>query len=267
MTTFIAIANQKGGVGKSTTAINLGAALAKRAWRVLLIDLDPQANATSGLGLTKDGELSIYHSLLQGVPVAAVIVSAAVPNLDIAPSSHLLIGAEVELVPQLARESRLREALRSTDGRYDVILIDCPPSLGLLTVNALVASSHVLIPIQCEYFALEGLAQLMEAIDLVRERLNPAIRLLGFLMTMEDRRNRLAQQVVEDVSRHFPKELLATRIPRSVRLAEAPSHGVPVFEYRPDSRGAQAYSDLATEIIRRLRSEEKASREVAFARG
>ena len=255
MTTRLAIANQKGGVGKTTTAINLGSALAKRGNRVLLIDLDPQANATSGLGLPKDLPLSVYETLLDGVGVDEVVRRTSVENLDIVPSSLAMAGAEIELVPTMARETRLRDALPSLESSYGLLLVDCPPSLGLLTINALVACSHLVIPLQCEYFALEGLAQLIEAVHLVRERLNPDLRIFGVLMTMEDRRNRLALQVVEDVRRHFRKELFRTRIPRSVRLAEAPSHGRPVDEYRPDSSGAQAYGDLAREVIGRLRAE------------
>jgi chromosome partitioning protein len=255
VTVRLAITNQKGGVGKTTTAINLGSALGKRKHRVLLVDLDPQANATSGLGQPKDMLESMYQVLLEGIPIEAVIAQSGFAGLDLAPSSNAMAGAEVELVPQLARESRLRDALRPLDGQYDVVLVDCPPSLGLLTVNALTACSHVLIPLQCEYFSLEGLAQLMSAIELVQERLNPALRVFGVLMTMEDRRNRLSTQVIQDVRRHFPRELFHTRIPRSVRLAEAPSHGKPADEYDAPSRGARAYGDLAREVLTRLRSE------------
>lgn len=268
MTVRLAIANQKGGVGKTTTAINLGSALARRRQRVLLIDLDPQANATSGLGLGKDDAISIYRVLLQGASLGEVVRVTTVTNLDIAASSPAMLGAEVELVSQIGRESILRTALRATDGAYDVLLVDCPPSLGLLTVNALVAASHVLIPLQCEYFALEGLAQLLTAIDLVRERLNPELRVLGLLMTMEDRRNRLTDQVIHDVRRHFPREILRSRIPRSVRLAEAPSHGKPVDHYEPSSRAAQAYDELAREVLARLRGELREARPVpAVAHG
>ncbi len=255
MTTRLAIANQKGGVGKTTTAINLGSALARQRQRVLLVDLDPQANATSGLGLPKDEVTSVYRVLLEGAPLSSIILRTSVPNLELAPSSPDMAAAEVELVTQIGRESLLRGALRSMGGSYDVIVVDCPPSLGLLTVNALAAASHVLIPLQCEYFALEGLAQLLTAVELVRERLNPELTVLGLLMTMEDRRNRLTLQVIQDVRHHFPKELLHTRIPRSVRLAEAPSHGKTVDQYERGSRAAHAYELLAREVLGRLRAQ------------
>ena len=255
MTARLAITNQKGGVGKTTTAINLGSTLGKRQRRVLLVDLDPQANATGGLGQPKDEPASMYQVLLEGLPLGDAVRPTGFENLDLAPASVAMAGAEVELVPQLARESRLRDALRTVEGRYEVILVDCPPSLGLLTINALTACSDVLIPLQCEYYSLEGLAQLINAIELVKERLNPELHVFGVLMTMEDRRNRLAVQVVQDVRRHFPKEVFHTRIPRSVRLAEAPSHGKPVDEYDPSSRGALAYGDLAREVLSRLRAE------------
>jgi chromosome partitioning protein len=254
LTVRFAIANQKGGVGKTTTAINLGSALGKVHQRVLLVDLDPQANTTSGLGRPKDEPASVYQVLLEGLPISTIITATAFPNLDLAPSSVAMAGAEVELAPQPARESLLRAALRSLEGRYDVILVDCPPSLGLLTINALTACSEVLIPVQCEYYSLEGLAQLTSAIELVRERLNPDLHIFGVLMTMEDRRNRLSSQVVEDVRRHFPRELLQTRIPRSVRLAEAPSYGRPADEYDSASQGARAYSELAREVLSRLQA-------------
>ena len=255
MTLRLAVANQKGGVGKTTTAINLGSALGKTEQRVLVIDLDPQANATSGLGQPKDETVSMYQVLLEGLPIEQVIRSTGFSGLDLAPASVAMAGVEVELVPQLARESRLRDALRSLEGRYDVIVVDCPPSLGLLTVNALTACSHVLIPLQCEYYALEGLAQLLRAIELVRERLNPNLRVFGVLMTMEDRRNRLSLQVIQDVRQHFPREVFAARIPRSVRLAEAPSYGRPVDDYDATSRGSAAYAELAQEVLARLSAE------------
>jgi chromosome partitioning protein len=222
---------------------------------VLIVDLDPQANASSGLGQPKDQSPSMYEVLLEGAALRSVIRESGFENVDLAPAAVSMAGAEVELVPQLARETRLGDAMRAVDDDYDVILVDCPPSLGLLTVNALTACSRVLIPLQCEYFALEGLAQLLSAIDLVRTRLNPSLRVFGVLMTMEDRRNRLSLQVVEDVRRHFSKEVFRTRIPRSVRLAEAPSFGRPIDEYDPGSRGADAYAQLALEVVTRLRAE------------
>jgi len=255
VTISIALANQKGGVGKTTTTVNLGSALGKKRQRVLIVDLDPQANATSGLGRAKDETPSMYEVLLDGIALTNVIRPTGFEGLDLAPASVAMAGAEVELVPELARELRLRDALRALEGQYDVILVDCPPSLGLLTVNALTACSHVLIPLQCEYYALEGLAQLLSAIELVRERLNPTVRVFGVLMTMEDRRNRLSLQVIQDVTEHFAREVFRTRIPRSVRLAEAPSYGKPVDEYDGASRGAEAYAELAAEIIGRLEAE------------
>ena len=247
----LAISNQKGGVGKTTTAISLAAALVDKGSRVLLIDLDPQGNATSGLGLSKDRPLSVYGVLVRDEPLRNAVVPTAVAGLDVLPSSPEMTGAEVELVPLMAREFRLREALR-TEKEYDTILIDCPPSLGLLTVNALVAADAVLVPVQCEYYALEGLAQLLATIEAVRQRLNAKLEVLAIVLTMEDRRNRLSMQVTEEVIRHFPALVARVRIPRAVRLAEAPSHGQPINVYDPGSRAAQAYSDLAQEISMRL---------------
>ncbi len=247
----LAISNQKGGVGKTTTAISLAAALAEKGSRVLLVDLDPQANATSGLGVSKQQPRSIYGVLVRDEPIAQAIQPTSVPGLDIVPSSPDMAGAEVELVPLLAREFRLREALPKA-GEYDTVLIDCPPSLGLLTVNALVAADAVLVPVQCEYYALEGLAQLLATIEAVRVRLNARLEVLAIVLTMEDRRNRLSMQVTEEVIRHFPQLVARVRIPRAVRLAEAPSHGKPISVYDPGSRAAQAYSDLAQEVAMRL---------------
>ena len=247
----VAVANQKGGVGKTTTAVNLGAYLALGV-RVLLIDLDPQANATSSLGLDPNGvERSTYESLIGQAPLAEAIVSSGRMQLDLAPASRALTGAQVELVEMVDREHRLRRALADVRATYDVVLVDCPPSLGILTLNALVAADLLLAPVQCEYLALEGVAQLMETIDLVRATLNPRLELLGMLMTMYDPRTRLSSQVVDEVRRHFPEHTFETVIPRSVRLSEAPSYGKPVLEYDPTSRGAGAYADLAQELIRR----------------
>jgi chromosome partitioning protein len=247
----VAVANQKGGVGKTTTVVNLGAYLALGV-RVLVVDLDPQANATSSLGLDP-GNLtgSTYEGLLGEAPLSDIIVSSGRDQLDLAPASRALAGAQIELVEMSNREHRLRLALAGVRDRYDVVLIDCPPSLGILTLNALVAADLLLAPVQCEYLALEGLAQLMETIELVRATLNPRLELLGMLMTMYDPRTRLSAQVVDEVRRHFPQRTFETVIPRSVRLSEAPSFGKPVLEYEPTSRGAVAYADLAQELIRR----------------
>jgi chromosome partitioning protein len=250
----LAISNQKGGVGKTTTAISLAAALVERGSRVLLIDLDPQGNATSGLGVSKDQPHSIYGVLVRDEPLGDAIQQTAMPGFDLLPSSPEMAGAEVELVPLMAREFRLREALGREAAGYDTVLIDCPPSLGLLTVNALAAADAVLVPVQCEYYALEGLAQLLSTIDAVRIRLNAKLEVLAIVLTMEDRRNRLSMQVTEEVIRHFPQLVARVRIPRAVRLAEAPSHGQPINVYDPGSRAAQAYGDLAQEISMRLAS-------------
>ena len=250
----LVVSNQKGGVGKTTTAISLGAALVERGQRVLIVDLDPQANATSGLGAAKDA--NVYGVLLKERPIKESVVHTEIPNLDLVPSGPDMAGAEVELVPLMAREYRLREALREAGAAYDTVIVDCPPSLGLLTVNALAAGDGVLVPVQCEYYALEGLAQLLQTIDAVRQRLNEKLEVLAIVLTMEDRRNRLSMQVTDEVRRHFPTLVARTRIPRTVRLAEAPSHGKPISLYDRESRGAQAYDELAVEILDRLKSRE-----------
>src|SRR5919198_1385819 len=247
-----ALANQKGGVGKTTTAINLAAYLGRAGQRVLLADVDPQANATSGLGYDKRaGNPSIYDAVVGGRPVAEVIVPSQNPGLDLLPSTIQLAGAEIELVGILARETRLKRTLGPVLERYDYVLIDCPPSLGLLTVNALTASDGALIPVQCEYLALEGLGQLVSTIDLIRDSLNPRLRVVGVLMTMYDPRTNLSQGVVEEVRQHFPTLTFETIIPRNVRLGEAPSFGRPISAYDPTSRGALAYQALAEELLRR----------------
>lgn len=247
----LTIANQKGGVGKTTTAISLGAALAQHGSRVLLVDLDPQGNATSGLGVRRQTvERGIYSVLLEDLPIPEAIVTTSVPGLELLPSSPDMAGAEVELVPALAREYRLRTALQHS--QYDTVIVDCPPSLGLLTINALTAADSVLVPVQCEYYALEGLAQLMTTIDAVKRRLNPSLEVLAIILTMADARNRLSMQVIEEVHRHFPELVARVRIPRAVRLAEAPSHGLPIGAYDPQSRGARAYDDLAVELSARI---------------
>ena len=247
----LTIANQKGGVGKTTTAISLGAALAQHGSRVLLVDLDPQGNATSGLGIRRQTvERGIYSVLLEDLPIPDAIVPTSVAGLELLPSSPEMAGAEVELVPALAREYRLRTALQHA--QYDTVIVDCPPSLGLLTINALTAADSVLVPVQCEYYALDGLAQLMTTIDAVKRRLNPPLEVLAIILTMADARNRLSMQVIEEVHRHFPELVARVRIPRAVRLAEAPSHGLPIGAYDPQSRGARAYDDLAQELSARL---------------
>jgi chromosome partitioning protein len=243
----IAIANQKGGVGKTTTAINLGAELAVLGIKALLIDLDPQANATAGLGLSGRDGPTIYDVILDDGPLADVVIGTAQPGFDLAPSGPDLAGAEVELVPAMAREQRLRRALIGLAG-YEVVIVDCPPSLGLLTVNALTAAQEVLVPVQCEYLALEGLGQLTRTLEAVRRNLNPDLHLGGLLLTMYDSRTNLSQQVVAEVRGHFP-QTFETMIPRSVRISEAPSHGLPIGLYAPGSLAAKAYAAFAQELL------------------
>ena len=248
---IIAMANQKGGVGKTTTAINLGADLAKQGVATLLVDLDPQANATAGLGLSSRDGATVYDVLIDEVPLSEVVVQTTQEGLDFAPAGPDLAGAEVELVPAMAREQRLRRALDAVLDRYEVVIIDCPPSLGLLTLNALNAADEVLVPVQCEYLALEGLGQLTGTLEAVRRNLNPRLHLGGLLLTMYDSRTKLCQQVAEEVQGHF-SATFKTIIPRSVRLSEAPSHGLPINQYAGSSPAAKAYAAFAAEVIERL---------------
>jgi chromosome partitioning protein len=249
MTRIMAIVNQKGGVGKSTTAVNLGASLAILGNSVLLVDIDPQGNSTSGLGVDKATvERDIYGVLLSDVPIADAIVPTGVPKLDLVPATIGLAGAEIELVSMLSRETRLRRALADIAPNYAYILIDCPPSLGLLTLNALTAATEVLIPVQAEYYALEGLSQLTNVVGRIREALNPGLYISGVLVTMFDGRTRLATEVLDEVHAHFPRQVYRTQIPRNIRLSEAPSFGKPVALFDVKSRGAQAYLALAREV-------------------
>jgi chromosome partitioning protein len=246
----VAIVNQKGGVGKTTTAINLAAGLALAEKPTLLVDMDPQGNATTGLGVSKHGLYpTIYQALLGDQAADKAVVSTSLRHLHLLPSDIELVGAEIELVGVDRREYRLREALGRLTERYDYVVVDCPPSLGLLTINALTAADRVLVPLQCEFYALEGLAHLLKTIRLVRERLNPGLRVLGIVLTMFDGRTSLAQQIRQEVRRHFPGEIFETAIPRNVRLSEAPSHGKPVMLYDLRSTGAVAYLELTREVL------------------
>ncbi|HEY6377809.1 MAG TPA: AAA family ATPase [Candidatus Dormibacteraeota bacterium] len=254
-TRIIAVANQKGGVGKTTTTVNLGTALADLGRRVLVIDSDPQASATSGLGVDRDPDrLSVYDVVVLGRPLAEVRVPTAIPNLHLVPSDIALAGSEIELVGLPRREHRLRYALDAYDEGDDYVLIDCPPSLALLTVNAVVAAHSLLVPLQCEYYALEGLRLLTHTMELLRRELNPSLELEGIVLTLFDPRLTLATQVVEQVRRRFAADTLDTVIPRNVRLSEAPSHGLPISRYDPGCRGALAYGELATELDGRVRA-------------
>ena len=246
----VSVANQKGGVGKTTTAVNLSTILAKRGKKVLLIDADPQGNATSGIGIDKDVKFSVYDVLINDVELENTIKDTTVKNLEICPSNINLAGAEVELVPMMSREYRLKEKIDEQKDKYDYIIIDCPPSLGLLTLNAFTASDSVLIPVQCEYYALEGLGQLINTINLVKKHLNAELIIEGALLTMFDIRTNLSNQVVKEVNRYFDKKVYKTVIPRNVKLSEAPSYGMPISVYDPKSKGARAYDKFVKEFIK-----------------
>ena len=250
MAQVIAIINQKGGVGKSTTAIDLSAALGERGKRVLVVDFDPQGNATSGFGVDKDSlSKDVYDALMNNVPLRDVLTDSPVDNVGVAPATIQLAGAEIELVSVMARESVLRYVLDPVRDDFDYIFVDCPPSLGLLTVNALVAADSLLIPIQCEFYALEGLSKLLESMRMVKGRLNPSLDVFGVVMTMFDVRTTLSRQVVDEVRAYFGDKVFDSIIPRNVKLSEAPSHGLPINLYAPTSKGAVAYGALADEVI------------------
>ncbi len=247
----ISIANQKGGVGKTTTSINLSTFLAKKGRKVLLIDADPQGNATSGLGADKDVEVSVYDVLVGDIKIEETLQKSMIKNLYVCPSNINLAGAEVELVSMMSREQRLKEKIEEVKELFDYIFIDCPPSLGLVTLNAFTASDSVLIPVQCEYYALEGLGQLLNTVELVKKHLNKYLQIEGALLTMYDIRTNLSNQVVKEVKRYFGDKVYKTVIPRNVRLSEAPSYGMPITEYDPKSKGAKSYDKLAKEFLKR----------------
>ncbi|OWR32088.1 sporulation initiation inhibitor Soj [Saccharibacillus sp. O23] len=250
MSKIIAIANQKGGVGKTTTSVNLSAGLAKLGKRVLLIDIDPQGNTTSGVGINKaDVEQCIYDVLINEVHPKEVIVPTHIEGLDVIPATIQLAGAEIELVPVVSREMRLKKNIHLVKNDYDYILIDCPPSLGILTINSLTAADSVIIPIQCEYYALEGLSQLLNTVRLVQKHLNTELQIEGVLLTMLDARTNLGIQVIEEVKKYFQDKVYSTIIPRNIRLSEAPSHGQTIMTYDPRSKGAEVYMELAKEVI------------------
>ena len=247
---IISVANQKGGVGKTTTTVNLSTILAKKGKKVLLIDTDPQGNATSGLGVSKDVELSVYDILIGDTEFDETLQETAIKNLKVCPSNISLAGAEVQLVSMMSREQRLKTKLDKIKDQYDYILIDCPPSLGLVTLNAFTASDSVLIPVQCEYFALEGLGQLLNTVNLVKKHLNKNLEIEGALLTMYAARTNLSNQVVKEVKKYFEDKVYKTVIPRNVRLSEAPSYGMPITVYDPRSKGAKAYEKFAKELLK-----------------
>ena len=255
---IIAVANQKGGVGKTTTSVNLSSLLAKKGKKVVLLDADPQGNATSGLGVDKNVEKSLYDVLVNEEPVENTLQDTIEKNLKICPSNVNLAGAEVELVSQMSREHRLKEQLDQIKDKYDYIFIDCPPSLGLITLNSFTAADSVLIPVQCEYYALEGLGQLINTINLVKKHLNKSLEIEGAVLTMYDIRTNLSNQVVKEVKKYFDYKVYKTVIPRNVRLSEAPSFGMPITTYDPKSKGARSYEKLAKEFLKAEDAKEKA---------
>ena len=254
---IISVANQKGGVGKTTTAVNLSTILAKKGKKVLLIDADPQGNASSGVGIDKEVENSVYDVLINEAPIEDIAIKTSIKNLEICPSNINLAGAEVELVSAMSREYRLKEQLDMVKDNYDFIIIDCPPSLGLITLNAFTASNSVLIPVQCEYYALEGLGQLLNTVSLVKKHLNKDIEIEGALLTMYDIRTNLSNQVVKEVKRYFDDRVYKNVIPRNVKLSEAPSYGMPISIYDPKSKGAKSYEKFVKEFLKRYDSDSK----------
>ena len=254
----ISVANQKGGVGKTTTTVNLGTIIAKKGKKVLLIDADPQGNASSGLGVEKEVEYSTYDILVNDTKLEDAIQDTIIKNLKVCPANMSLAGAEVELVSMMSREQRLKEKLDEIKEKFDYIFIDCPPSLGLITLNSFTASDSVLIPVQCEYFALEGLGQLLNTVNLVKKHLNKNIRVEGALLTMYDIRTNLSNQVVKEVKKYFENKVYKTVIPRNVRLSEAPSYGMPITEYDPRSKGAKSYTKFAKEFLKQNEEEKRA---------
>jgi chromosome partitioning protein len=261
MATVIALVNQKGGVGKTTTAVNLAAFLGKKKKKVLLIDIDPQANATSGLGIDKrELEQTVYDVLINDTPITDVIYETNAENVDICPTNINLAGAEVELVTVISREHILKNAIAPVSETYDYVILDCPPSLGLLTINALTASDRLIIPIQGEYYALEGLSQLMDTINIVKKKLNPELEILGVVLTMFNLRTQLSRQVKEETDKYFGSKVFKTVIPRNVRLAEAPSFGKPIIDYDPKAQGAKAYQEFTKEFLARERARKRAKK-------
>lgn len=257
----ISIANQKGGVGKTTTAVNLSAILAKKGKKVMLIDADPQGNASSGLGLEKDMENSLYDVLINDANIEDTLQNTELKTLKVCPSNMDLAGAEVELVSEMSREQRLKEKLDEVKDEFDFVIIDCPPSLGLITLNAFTASDSVLIPVQCEYFALEGLGQLLNTINLVKKHLNKTLEIEGAVLTMYDMRTNLSNQVVKEVKRYFEDKVYKTVIPRNIKLSEAPSFGMPIIMYDSKSKGARAYEKLARELLKNTEDRKKINEE------